>query len=96
MPPTRDLAHNPGMMCPDRELNKWPFVLRAGTQSTEPHQPGFIMIVLKAIEATLELMRGLVKNSLEVCSSMSTKRESNNLGVGPSLGKKGNLTCPRY
>ena len=37
--PTRDLACNPGM-CPDWELNWRPFGLQAGTQSTEPHQPG--------------------------------------------------------
>ena len=39
MPPTGDLAHNPGM-CPDWELNPRPFGLQASTQSTEPHQPG--------------------------------------------------------
>ena len=38
-PPIRDLACNPGM-CPDRESNQRPFDLQAGTQSTEPHQPG--------------------------------------------------------
>ena len=38
MPLIQDLAHNPGM-CPDWELNQWPFSLQAGTQSTEPHQP---------------------------------------------------------
>ena len=37
--PTGDLAHNPGM-CPDWELNQRPFGSQAGTQSTEPHQPG--------------------------------------------------------
>ena len=38
-PPTGDLAHNPGM-CPDWELNWWPFGSQAGAQSTELHQPG--------------------------------------------------------
>ena len=38
-PPTGGLARNPSM-CPDQELNWWPFGLQAGTQSTEPHQPG--------------------------------------------------------
>ena len=38
MPPTGDLAHNPGM-CPDWESNQQPFGLQAGTQYTEPHQP---------------------------------------------------------
>ena len=32
-------THNPGM-CPDWELNWRPFGSQAGTQSTEPHQPG--------------------------------------------------------
>ena len=40
--PTGDLAHNPGM-CPDWELNQWPFGLQTGTQSTEPYQPGPIL-----------------------------------------------------
>ena len=39
VPPTRDLAHSPGM-CPDWESNQWPFCSQAGTQSIEPHQPG--------------------------------------------------------
>ena len=38
-PPNGDLAHNPGM-CPDWESNHQTFGPRAGTQSTEPHQPG--------------------------------------------------------
>ena len=38
-PPTGDMACNPGM-CPDWEWEGWPFGLQAGTQSTEPHQPG--------------------------------------------------------
>ena len=42
MPPTGDLAHNLGM-CPDRESNQQPFALQAGTQSTEPQQPGYFM-----------------------------------------------------
>ena len=35
-PPTRNLAHNPGM-CTDWELNQQPFGSQAGAQSTEPH-----------------------------------------------------------
>ena len=37
--PTGDLACNPGM-CPDWELSPEPFGLQAGTQCTEPTQPG--------------------------------------------------------
>ena len=39
VPPTGDLACNPGM-CPDWELNQRPFGSHTGTQSTKPHQPG--------------------------------------------------------
>ena len=38
-PPAGVLALNPGM-CPDWELNLWPFTSQASTQSTEPYQPG--------------------------------------------------------
>ena len=37
VPLTGDLAHNPGM-CPDWELNQWPFGLQASPHFTEPHQ----------------------------------------------------------
>ena len=37
VPPTGDLACNPGM-CPDWESNQRPFGSQAGTQSIEPHQ----------------------------------------------------------
>ena len=39
VPPTGDLARNPGM-CPDWELNWRHFGSQAATQSTKPHQPG--------------------------------------------------------
>ena len=39
MPPTRDLACNPGR-CPDWGSNWRPFGSLAGAQSTEPPQPG--------------------------------------------------------
>ena len=44
--PTEDLAHNPGM-CPDWEWNQQPFGSQAGTQSTDPHQPGLCVSFLK-------------------------------------------------
>ena len=43
-PPTGDLACNPGIF-PDWESNWWPFGLQASTQSTEPHQPGLVLLV---------------------------------------------------
>ena len=50
MPPTGDLVSNPGM-CPDWESNHIPFSLQAGTQSTEPHQPGLLMLAFISTEA---------------------------------------------
>ena len=41
VPPSGDLTHNPGT-CPDWESNQRPFGSQAGTQSTEPHQPGLL------------------------------------------------------
>ena len=38
-PPKGDPNRNPGI-CPEWELNQWPFGSQAGAQSTEPHQPG--------------------------------------------------------
>ena len=43
---TGDLAYNSGM-CPDWELNRWPFGWQASTQSTEPHQPELKHIIFK-------------------------------------------------
>ena len=45
MPPTGNLVCNPGM-CPDWELNWWPSGSQAGTQFTDPHQPGQKIILL--------------------------------------------------
>ena len=45
VPPTGDLACNPGM-CPDWESNRLPFGSQAGIQSTEPHQPGPLQNIL--------------------------------------------------
>ena len=47
-PPTGDLAHKPGM-CPDGELNQQPFGSQAGTQYTEPHQPGLFLLIFREI-----------------------------------------------
>ena len=43
--PIGDLTCNPGM-CPDWESNRRPFDSQAGTQSTEPHQPGQTQLFL--------------------------------------------------
>ena len=44
--PTGDLACNPGM-CPEWELNQRLFSSQASAQSTEPHQPGLIYLLLE-------------------------------------------------
>ena len=46
MPPTGDLALNPGM-CPEWELNHQPLGLQARAQSTGPHQPGHCYLIFK-------------------------------------------------
>ena len=48
------LAWNSGM-CPDWELNWWPFGSQACAQSTELHQPGpfLLLFLIKFIGATL-------------------------------------------
>ena len=50
--PTGDLAHNPGMR-PDWEPNQRPFILQAGTQSTEPRQAGLILQILTQMFSSL-------------------------------------------
>ena len=47
-PPTRDLAHNPGM-CPHWELNWQPFGSQVSTQSTGPHHQGCFLFHLYII-----------------------------------------------
>ena len=56
MPLTGNLACNPDM-CPDWELNQWPFGFKAGPQFTEPHQPGlfhcfYVYICLLSLTTT--------------------------------------------
>ena len=47
-PPNGDLAYNSGMY-PDWESNQSPLGSQAGTQSTDPHQPGMKEDLLKII-----------------------------------------------
>ena len=49
VPPTGDLACNPGM-CPDWELSQRLFGSQASAQSTEPHQPGLNIIIYILID----------------------------------------------
>ena len=59
VPPIGDMAHNPGM-CPDWESNQQPFGSQAGTQSTEPHQPGlnFTLLYVNEGDTVRLLSRG--------------------------------------
>ena len=66
MPPTGDLAGNPGM-CPDWESNQQPFGSQASTQSTEPHQPGQKGLILK--------WEGWEDSGFKTCSSDLTETE---------------------
>ena len=42
--PAGDPAHDPGT-CPNREWNQQPSGSPAGDQSTEPHQPGLLVLL---------------------------------------------------
>ena len=53
-PPTGDLAHNPGM-CPDWDSNRQLFDSQAGTQSIEPHQPGYVKYFILTISFNPEV-----------------------------------------
>ena len=50
-PPTGDLAHNPGV-CPDWESNRRHSGFQAGTQCTEPHQPGWLMLFVTSLTSS--------------------------------------------
>ena len=58
--PTGDLARKPGM-CPDWKLNQKPFDLQADTQSTEPHQPGYLHLLPKCW-----FVKGKINHLIEV------------------------------
>ena len=45
VPPTRDLACNPGT-CPDWESNGRPFALQSSARSIEPHLPGLLYKII--------------------------------------------------
>ena len=49
-----DPAHNPGM-CPDWEPNWQLPGSQANTQSTEPHQPGLLMVSLKCPVSSVQI-----------------------------------------
>ena len=56
--PTRDWTRNWGM-CPNQELNWWPFSLWDNSQPTEPYQPGIRAILISYYNyshATLNLL----------------------------------------
>ena len=70
MPPTGDLACNPGM-CPDWESNQQSFGSQAHAQSTELHQPGslndfskFILVITNQLGINSNIWT--IKNTLKV------------------------------
>ena len=52
MRPTGDLACNPGM-CPELEMNLWPFDSQVGTHTTEPHQPGLDFLFMEKLMTSI-------------------------------------------
>ena len=69
--PTRNLAHNTGI-CPIQESNWQPIRLQAGTQSTEPHQPGLIFSILTMNTMFLTFIRDImsINSSFVLISSV--------------------------
>ena len=65
---TRDLTCNPDM-CPDWELNQWPFALWYDAQPIEPHRSGQVLEVSVDISWSFKIlfsaMSSLVTTSLE-------------------------------
>ena len=65
--PLEDLACNPGL-CPDWESNQRPFRSQAGTQSTEPHQPGLVLFLSvldnRWVDLPFRNPSGLVRNRI--------------------------------
>ena len=55
-PPAGDLACNPDMG-PDWESNQRPLASQAGTQSTEPHQPGLKILKMLVIFISAEFFK---------------------------------------
>ena len=64
------LDHNVGMS-PDQESNQQPFCLQAGTQSTEPHQPGQFMSSLRRMPGAPETLCLTKPQSSLVCTARS-------------------------
>ena len=63
LPPTGDLTCNPGI-CPDWESKRQPFGSQASTQSTDPHQPGWVSVF-----SVLKVCAGHF--SISICIDMS-------------------------
>ena len=56
MPPVGDLALNPGV-CPDGELNQWPFSLQDDVRPTEPHQSRLSICIFRLSCSYFEFLR---------------------------------------
>ena len=64
IPPTGDLACNPGM-CPDWDLNLWPFGLWDNTQPTELYQSG--QQVFLTYRTPVNLFLSLIPSFIKFC-----------------------------
>ena len=73
MPPTGNLAHNPGM-CPAWESPRRPSGLQVGTQSTEPHQPGLCSLFAPwmTLEVEMTHAKATGRTGSSVFDAMST------------------------
>ena len=92
-PPLGVLACNPGM-CPDWELNQWPFGSQAGTQSTEPHQPGLNKQNLLLVELIFPLNCSFLLFFKDFIYLFLERREEKELEKERNINVWLPLTCP--
>ena len=95
MTPTGGLTHNPGM-CPDWELNWRPFGLQAGTQSTEPHQPGLISYLPCVKYVVTKVGSGMPLSSRSSLTGAGDRWMGDlprKVGLGFHRGKADSLRC---
>ena len=90
-PPTGDLTHNTGL-CPDWELNHWPFGLQAGTQSSEPHPPGQKLLIIISFQ---EILVWLLKFPQDSILSTGLINWTDNYVLTRDIEVKNNLTMGR-
>ena len=92
VPPTGDVACNPGM-CTDWESNWQPFDLQAGTQSTEPQQPGLLNFYYEKFQIHVKLYKTVKWSPMSPPPSLHNYQLMGSLHFPTPASVK---TSPRY